>query len=81
MSSTFRLQPTTLDGWPIFMNAPTDIYTSAWLRSKAEQIVKDSLKELSGDARREFASMALSDAERNGCDDLAYLDYLYECSM
>lgn len=61
-----------------------EIYNSNYLRARAAQVVLKSieeLKEVSLDDAKLLAAEALKDAERNGCDDLDYLDRLYIATL
>lgn len=67
------------------MPTPQEIYSSEYLRSRAEEAIKRSIIEYQANNQlfeaSEFASAALSDAERAGCEDLEFLDYLYTKSQ
>jgi len=66
------------------MNTPQDIYSNDYLRTRAKQVVLTSIAELTSVSKedaKQLASMALTDAESNGCEDLDYLDQLYLASL
>ena len=61
-----------------------NIYNDNYLAARAKTVILDSIAYYdrlplaeAKEEEKEFAGMALSDAERQGCDDLVFLDFLY----